>query len=232
MVSITRWNKFKRNFKWARGEYVTILGPKGYGKTTLLLELCANRRYCVIFANKVHDETMDEFVEQHNFEVIPDWNKRAINDYRVVLWPRFTGVSSFSHQASVFRNAINGTKDSEGIFRQGNWTLALDEILYLTGPDGIGLDSEIKMLYTQGRSNGISLIAGSQRPRYIPQMMLDNADHFFYFKYTDEYAVKRLADVTGNIAYAVKEIVPQLRKYQFMYINRESGEYIVSQIEE
>lgn len=225
------WASFISRFKWYPGEYITILGPKGYGKTTLLLELSKRRRYIVIFANKVKDRTLSNFISRNNFKIVRSWDKVKDKDNRLVLWPEFDGIHSFKTQAHVFRNAITGTKEYLGIFKQGGWSIALDEMLYLTGSDGIGLDSEVKMLYTQGRSNDISLLAGSQRPRDIPQHMLSQADHFFFFRYTDRYELDRLAGVTGNMASTVREIVPSLRKHEFMYINRETDAFSVSRVE-
>lgn len=225
------WINFISSFRWYPGEYITILGPKGYGKTTLLLELSKRRKYIVIFANKVKDKTLSRFIARNNFDVVSSWEKVGHKENKIVLWPTFEGIESFRTQEAVFRNAISGTTKQLGIFKQGGWTIALDEMLYLTGPDGIGLDKEIKMLYTQGRSNDISLLAGSQRPRDIPQVMLSQADHFFFFRYTDRYELDRIANVTGNIAQVVRDIVPSLKKHEFMYIHRETDSFVVSQVE-
>ncbi len=227
----TSWRKFLRNFNWRPGEYVTIIGPKGYGKTTVLLELAKRRQYIVILANKVRDQTLETFIKANNFDQITSWDKRDLRKYKIVLWPKFEGLHSFDTQAKVYRDAINGTSKDTGIFRQGNWTVALDEMLYLTGSDGIGLDKEVKMLYTQGRSNGISLLAGSQRPRDVPQVMLSQADHYIYFQVVDDYEINRLAQVVGNVANEVRKIVPSLRKYEFMYINKETRQFVVSKVE-
>jgi hypothetical protein len=236
------WAKFIHSFHWAAGEYVTVLGPKGYGKTTVLLELSKKRKYIVIFANKVADKTLSRFIEQNDFTVITSWDKRPYNKYKIVLWPKFEGIHSFDQQEQVFRNAISGTKKDIGIFRrgtnkdigifrQGGWTVAFDEILYLTGRDGIGLDREIRMMYTQGRSNEISLLGGSQRPFDVPQVMLNQADHFFYFQVVDSQEVDRISRVVGSLSNEVRAIVPRLQKYQFMYINREKRTYAISKVE-
>lgn len=227
----TAWDKFIRSFQWSAGEYVTIYGPKGYGKTTVLLELAKRRKYVVILANKVRDRTLETFIKANNFTEIDSWPKRPVNKYKIVLWPRFEGKHSFQEQHDIFDAAINGTRKEPGIFRQGGWTVAFDEMLYLTGRDGIGLDQEVRMMYTQGRSNDLSIVGGSQRPFDVPKYMSNQADHFFYFQYSDRDELDRLAGVTGNLSKEVREIVPNLKKYEFMYINRETRSYTVSKVE-
>lgn len=224
------WQNFRRYFakSWKQGEHVSIIGPTGSGKSLLAFEVVRLREYVILFLTKGRDKTADRFIEANDYEVITKWPPSAFNN-KVALWPKFQGVDSFVTQHRVFRDAINGKGNIDGIYAAGGWTLLIDEVMYFT--EELKLNNELRMLWTQGRSNDISLVAGTQRPRDVPQLMLNQWSHLFVFQTADRYEVDRLAAIGGNISQIIKQNVPTLNRHEFMYINRVTQEHYRSKVQ-
>ncbi len=233
---IQGWSSFIQSFsrKWRQGEHITIIGPTGSGKSFLALQVMRARKYYILLLTKGNDSTLDKFVKDEKVTVIQSWPLDGFEDenghLKVALWPRFTGVDSFQHQHNVFSQAINGYKRGArkvpGIYTEGGWSVLIDEVMYFT--QELKLEPELRMLWTQGRSNNISLVAGTQRPRDVPMLMLNQYTHLFVFQSTDKYEIERLASIGGNVSNIIKEYVPKLQRHQFLYINRITAEAIIS----
>lgn len=218
-IKTVPWGAFRNWFRdtWQQGEHCTIIGPTGSGKSLLALEIIRLRQNTVLFLTKGRDKTADTFIEANEYATITKWPPNGF-DTKIALWPRFRGVYSFDEQRAVFRNAINGTRKAPGIYEEGGWSVLIDEVMYFK--EELHLEQELRMLWTQGRSNDISLVAGTQRPRDVPQLMLNQWSHLFLFQTADRYEIQRLADIGGNISNIIKENAPILDRHQFMYINR------------
>lgn len=227
------WNRFIQWFarQWKQGEHITIIGPTGSGKSYLALQLIKVRDNYVLFLSKGNDKTLDRFIKQEDIEVITKWPPTGFEN-KVALWPRFTGIDSFQTQHIVFRDAINGyrkgTNKIDGIYTEGGWSVLIDEVMYFK--DELHLEQELRMLWTQGRSNDISLVAGTQRPRDVPMLMLNQWSHLFVFQTSDRYEIQRLADIGGNIGNIIKQNVPVLSRHEFLYVNRITTQSVRSKV--
>lgn len=227
------WARFLPWFtkQWAAGEHVTIIGPTGSGKSYLALQLIKTRSYYILLLTKGKDKTLDRFIAREDIDIIRRWPPDGFTQ-KVALWPRFTGAESFQHQHTVFREAINGYvkggRKIDGIYTEGVWTVLIDEVMYFK--EELHLETELRMLWTQGRSNDISLVAGSQRPRDVPQLMLNQWSHLFVFQTSDRYEIQRLSDIGGNISQIIKDTVPRLNRHEFLYLNRVTAEAVRSKV--
>ncbi len=233
MVNLS-WHRFIPWFsrQWQQGEHITIIGPTGSGKSYLALQLIKTRRDYLLLLTKGHDKTLDRFIEKEEIEVIKQWPPSGFSD-KVALWPKFTGIDSFQEQHTVFKNAINGYrtktgKHIKGIYSEGSWSVLVDEVMYFR--EELHLETELRMLWTQGRSNDISLVAGTQRPRDVPQLMLNQWSHLFVFQTSDRYEIDRLAAIGGNISNIIRENVPKLQRHYFLYVNRITAEAVISKV--
>src|SRR3546814_3258353 len=59
------------------------------------------------------------------------------------------------------------------IYKEGGWTVAIDEAWWFTNILGLGEDLKIFLL--QGRAMGISLLAATQRPSKLPLEFYDQS---------------------------------------------------------
>lgn len=221
------WPEFDRLWKWKQGEHITLVGPTGRGKTTLETAILPRREYVVFFSTKRIDSTQDKLkamgykVIHSAAELHPDVTPKAILR---PPWPDNVNAKQLKElHAEVFGEALMS------IFRQGFWTVVLDEGRYVTRD--LGLEGEVQLLLLQGRSLKITVVLGTQRPRWIPLEAYDQATHLFFFKDKDRPNVERVAEMAGLDRRTVQEVVPALDRHQLLYANRDTDELVTTQVE-
>lgn len=214
---VVPWSDFYPWFRenWYQGEHVTLIGPTGWGKTTVLKKILTVRSYPVVFGVKGKDSTMEELIRDLRLTKMETWQPDVAD--RICLWPniRGAGKNHRRQQREVFAQAI------DSIFRMGAWCPVFDEVVYLA--ETLGLDDELKFLLNQGRSADISVVAATQRPAFIPLAFYDMATHLFLWKFQDIRNVQRVAELTGDAAPIVRQELMGLPKYEFIYINKDTG---------
>jgi hypothetical protein len=153
---------------------------------------------------------------------------------KVVLWPRIAEMSDMYSQSATFREALHG------MYRRGSYCIYADELRYLT--DDLGLAKEFSLLWQQGRSNKLSIVAAMQRPRHVPLLAYSQATHLFFWRVSDNYDVKRISDIGGVDTRTIQRTVTRLagppqagfdrsQCCAFLYVNTRSGKLIVSRVE-
>lgn len=120
---------------------------------------------------------------------------------RILLDPKY------EHQYREFHEALRL------VWAQGGWTVALDELLYL---DRLRLRAPIERLLTQGRSKGISVLVGMQRPAQVTRFAISESMHVLAFGLEGRDA-KELGLATQRW---VGDAVSQLGRYQFAWYRR------------
>lgn len=182
---------------WKIGEHIAAVGDTGTGKTFLISELVKARKYVVIFRTKPDDIRFDGFKKVRKAEAMDDVKG---ND-RILLTPSYE------------RQAWEGWHALERAWRQGNWTIVIDELWYA---EKIGLKEPIERLLTQGRSKGISVIIGMQRPAQISRFAISQCTHLFTFRVDGRDADTIKLATTPRIIPAIES----LSGHDFAYYNR------------
>jgi energy-coupling factor transporter ATP-binding protein EcfA2 len=210
------WDKFvTQTFKWRQGQHMALIGPTGQGKTTLLTQLVPLHPYVVVFGTKPRDETMDHFIRR-GYVRLERWRSLDPRYYpRRVLWPNAMRLDSREVQKDIFRDAM------ERIFREGNWTVVIDETWYFVNE--IKLGHLIKLYLLQARALGISLVNATQRPAFVPLEIYDQSTHLFFFRDNDETNLRRLSGISWRSADLIRRIVSDLEEHQVLYINTRTG---------
>jgi len=210
------WVKFVQKLDWQAGEHVALIGPTGQGKTTLLLNLLPMHPYVTVFATKPRDRSMDKLIAE-GYVKLPRWQSIDARDMpRRVLWPDATEMDSVENQRRVFHHAFGA------IYREGGWTVALDETWYIINT--LGLAPDVKLYLLQARALDISLVCATQRPANVPLEIYDQSTHLFFWRDNDEANLRRLSGISWRSAELVRQIVSGLEQYQVLYINTRTGE--------
>lgn len=214
------WDQFlAEKFRWKAGEHVALIGPTGQGKTTLLTQLLPLHPYVTVFATKPRDESMDRLITDPRTPYYPirSWQSLDPRKYpRRVLWPDASQMGSEERQKEVFHEAFGR------MYREGGWTVAIDELWYVGNI--LNLSRDIKIYLLQARALDISLLVATQRPAWVPLEVYDQSTHLFFWRDNDENNLKRLSGISFRSADLIRSVVSDLEQYQVLYINTRTGE--------
>lgn len=215
----TPWDIFQRDiFKWQPGEHVALIGPTGQGKTTMLRNILHLQPYVVVFATKPRDSTMDGLIRQ-GYIRMTRWESIAAQEVpRRVLWPDAKSLNSSDVQREVFSDAM------ARIYREGGWTVAIDELWYFINE--LNMAKAVKTYLLQARSLGISLVVATQRPAWVPLEVYDQSTHLMFWRDNDETNLRRLSGISYRSADLIRNIVSDLEQYQVLYVNTRTGEMV------
>lgn len=221
-LPFTAWGSFLDRFSWKQGEHVSLIGPTGGGKTTLALAILPMRSYVVVFATKPTDDTMQTLVEMgwHKTET---WPPVDPSHRKIILWPPYKKPKYEAGQKPVFAKAF------DDIYDVGKWCVYIDEAAYFV--DDLKLDRQMKRFWRQGRSEGISLVASTQRPAWVPLDIYSQATHLFFWRTTDERDVDRIAGVGAANSALIKRVIPNLPLHHSLYVNTRTGAMAITRVE-
>lgn len=225
MVTFDRQFFIDEVFDYAPGEHVTILAPSGGGKTQMAYQLLGGTATpecpAVVFVMKARDDTVMKFSRRYRFKTVRDWPPSRLHGLigktsGWVLWPTESEnpeADDIRHER-IFRRAIRKLYRDKG----GNIIFA-DETYSLENE--LGLKDDLNRIWTKGRSMETGLWAASQRPAWI-SMWAYQAHHVFLGNDPDKKARDRFAEIgSGFDPDLIKEITSRLKRYQFLYINRD-----------
>ena len=212
---------------WRPGQHLTILGPTGTGKTTLMLALVERRDPALIIATKRRDAGIRR-LERDGWQIVDtveELRKAARGSFaeryfegeprprRLVLWSSPPGSirARRKAQAEEIRRALDFAYSS------GRWTVAVDESLYLI--QDLKLEPEMRALWHEGRSSGVSLVCATQRPAWLPRSGYSAASVLLMFSSNDANDVARLRDIGGAVdPKLLARELGLLRRYEFVCV--------------
>ena len=223
-VEFVPWPDFLEGLRWRQGEHVSLIGPTGAGKTTLAHAILPKRNYVVVMATKPRDSTLNH-LSRDGYEIIREWPRHVATDItpRLILWPHFRKTGDARRQQKVIGKALTE------IFAQGGWTVYVDELRYVS--QTLRMRAILELLWQQGRSLGVSLVGGTQRPAHVPLMLYDQATHLFFWRDNDDANLKRIGGIGFLDAKLVRGTVAELPLHETLYINTRSGSMIRTKVD-
>ena len=147
---------------------------------------------------------------------VETWQSLDPRDFpKRVLWPTAMSMDSTTLQRDVFRDAF------QKIYREGSWTVAVDETYYIS--ELLGLKSELRQYLTQARALDISLVSATQRPAWVPRELYTSCTHLFFWRVNERTDLDSISGIGTLDSRIIREIVSNLEMFQCLYINTRSG---------
>lgn len=183
----------------ARGDRVGVFGQTGSGKTTLARAILQHREYAIICDPKRRIS----------------WPGYTVVDFKTLL-----KIDPIKFPKVIYKPTFEDIQDNKGavinaffrwVYERENCTLYVDELSLIARGDDY--PRYFGVCLQQGRELGIEVISGSQRPMWIPQIAMSEAEHLycFYLKLAqDRNRIEQLAGIPS------KEI-EGLAKQEFLY---------------
>lgn len=223
-IELVPWAELRRRMDYRHNEHVTIVGPTQRGKTTLAMDILEMRRNVVLIGTKPKDANFAHLARGYKRTLIVPHVAVA---RRVLVWPAMRGIDDIGQQRVIIARAL------DQVFEDGNRALLADEVHYLA--EFLHLAPRLKLFWTQGASNGLSLVAGFQRPAWVPRDAYSSATHLYFFGNQDDTDASAIGGLGGLNSRVIREAVKWLagdprRLRQFVYVNTRTGEVLRSEL--
>lgn len=221
------WFDVRRHLKteWQRGQHVAIMAPTGTGKSYLVSHgLLPMWDHSLTIDPKPSDPDNLAHARWLGAKLTPTypqphlghlWGKDPYPDKHYWINPPFGALQSNLDAAldGVWQSAKNGK----------GWVVYIDEIKLICArrPDGHDLAHHVTRMLRYGRARGITVIGGTQSPRYLGPGMSDFMDqprYVFLGKTKDAAVVERYAEISGLGRKLGMAVVPKLGKHSWWLI--------------
>lgn len=197
------WGRFEPWFKkeWQQGEHVAVVGPTGFGKTTVVVNLLQMRRHALALDVKGGDKTLAK-LQAKGFARV-SWPLEGSNARRVygkgengqfIVGHRPRDVEGLPALRATIARCLHD------VFSEGGWTVYVDELQMAASPkrEMMNLGGIIELNLIAARDRGVSILTSFQAPRWVPRAASDQASWLFVFPTRDREVVDRLAEMAGR----------------------------------
>ena len=196
-----------------KGQRGLIVGQTGSGKTWGAIWHMQNVSVTpiVIFDTKgepefdkiaLHDETIEFYDDMHSFA--KEWKAKKRQPTYSIVRPSAVEVSEPFEMDAYLHDILN---------KKRSCFLYFDELYqwHNNSRAGPGLTG----LLTRGRSAGITVLMGSQRPAWLSRFALTESQKFYIYKLSHKDDHRRLGDVIPDFEDAEKIA----KKFEWVYYN-------------
>lgn len=223
---------------WEAGQHASIFAATDGGKTFLIRHLLPLWiRYPVLwFHNKPKP---DRSLAGLPFHRVPSFPSRASRlkyeirrrtqpdspawwkdpEWYLVQLPAYRWTPKGKQNRDYLRAQRIAGESIDRAYAEGSWVIVFDEVKVLAGREEphLNLPAPMTIAWEQGRSQPLTVIAGTQSPALAPPPMYDQARHVYLGRILDTYRGERLAEIGGD-SKRIRAILPQLQAREFLYV--------------
>lgn len=233
-MSVQQWLTLLKD-EWFQGEHIVIVGPTGSGKTHVSPDILSIRDFVVCLALKPRDETVNRFTkpfgkDETKYKLVKRW-PYDFGPKKLVYWEKPKSIDKIPEQAMRVHGSLNR------MYREGYWTIYMDDAGYLSGT--LGLGKAIGVLLNQGRSSGISCVVVVTRVSSLiarmPKEAFSQTRHKIIFKYDNDDELKAISQIIDIDRSQLKMLQMKLQTHgekgysDFLYFGK--GKVIIVRVE-
>lgn len=233
---IPRHDFAREYFDYKPGEHVVFGGPTQKGKTTLAFDLldpiCTPDFPAYIAVSKPDDKVTRMRGHQMDLRFTTDWpapvKLKEWYDGKprgYVVWPQFGDIETDIPRSARVTSKLMADRYAKGA-KGKRGILVMDDTMVKAKI--LGLDGQMTTIIAMGGAMGLGIWVFVQKPTdtgKTPLWAYDNAEHIFLTKGGDHRMLLRYSEIAGIDGTRVRQIIPTLGEYQFLYIHK-SQDYL------
>jgi len=224
-------------FDYRPGEHVVFGGPSTRGKTTLafdLLEYVATADFPAFVAvSKPSDPVTSERGQALGFRRVSEWpppvkiqelfGGQKPRGY--IVWPPFGDLNTDMERCAEITEKLLMERYAHGASRKNKGgILVMDDTMIKAKI--MGLDKPMVTILAMAGAMKLGLWIFVQKPTDSGRTTLwgfEMATHLFFTRGGDERMLTRYVEIVGDKGMVVKQIIPSLGPYQFLYVHKVNG---------
>jgi len=206
---------------WEPGQHVSAIGQTGGGKTTTLIQLEDGRRDVVALLTKLRDPLFKE-LSRRGYKNVADASEWPSKEWHPKVMIHIPSIGLDRHSTTKQAEAVQ--KILHEVWKRGDYDLYVDEIAELT--DLLKLDVNLRVLYKEARSSGVSIVAGTQRAARVPLEMYSQPRFIMFWRSSNREELKRLAEMNAGDPELVRSVIPQLDRFEILVVDALEGELV------
>lgn len=179
-------------------EHVEVIGVNGSGKTHFICKILQDRMVVrntpeVLVLTKPADKTVQRLIAGNTYKIV-DQIKDVRRHRQCIYWPRTNrlGRERKAYQAKKIEELLDWAW-----VPNSNRIMYFDEIAYIESLDP-DIRTTMEMYWRESRSQGITMVAGKQRPQGANRHMHSETKWTIAFVPADQADKERFAELFGS----------------------------------
>lgn len=239
-ITVVQREAFAREyFHYKPGHHVVFGGPSTHGKTTLafdLLEYTAKPTFpAYVAVSKPRDPATASLGQKLGFRRVSEWPPpKKLNEMELfggkkpagyLVWPVMGDLHTDTEKcAHVTRVLLEERYSSGANPKNKGGILVMDDTMVKAKV--MGLDKEMVTILAMAGAMDYGLWVFVQKATDSGRTTVwsyEMATHVFLTKGGDRRTMMRYVEIFGEHGMVAKQVLPTLKPYQFLYVNKDDG---------